>query len=378
MEKIRVRKDILFYIFFISCLIINYTFETSTIISFDSTAIHYFLQLCSLISIIFCLLLKKTNLKTFLAIIFLNMIGVLCYISTGNTNLLFTMLAVTMLPKNSLNIVLKVIFRLKVILIVFIIILSIIGIIPNIHMSVSKYSYVTFGYTLGFTHTNILAAEVSSTMFLYMYIRKDKINKIMLCKMLLMTILLYTVARSRTSLLLCLFGILLISLQNYNITKRIIFKCLPYIYIITILIIIIDMILYARLGMNNYLVKFINDSLYNGRIGLAYRSLLVYPISFFGINLDLNVWNKYQYYALDNGQVMLFLNYGIIGFASYFWLFQRNLLIIKKSENVLAAIIMIVFIIWSSYEGSMYFLGKNFTLLFIGLANGKILKKSSS
>ena len=46
-------------------------------------------------------------------------------------------------------------------------------------------------------------------------------------------------------------------------------------------------------------------------------------------------------------------------------LFLDNSKSIEPKEFVFA-IVIIVFLIWSMYEGTMYFIGKNFALLFLG------------
>ena len=126
------------------------------------------------------------------------------------------------------------------------------------------------------------------------------------------------------------------------------------------------MLFYTGYQNISTMADFINDVLFNGRIGLAYMSLLVYPITLFGKALDYSIWNEYQYFALDNGQVMLLLQFGIVGFLAYFYTIQKTLIRIKKEKEVVFGIVMSVFLIWSMYEGTMYFIGKNFALLFIG------------
>ena len=129
--------------------------------------------------------------------------------------------------------------------------------------------------------------------------------------------------------------------------------------------------LFAQLGAQNRIVQVLNDTLFNGRIGLAYRSLIVYPITLFGKQIDTSIWNQWQYFSLDNGQVMILLEYGCIGFLAYFWIIQKCLKHIKREREIIFAITIFVFLIWSMYEGTMYFLGKNFALLFLGTTEFK-------
>ena len=131
-------------------------------------------------------------------------------------------------------------------------------------------------------------------------------------------------------------------------------------------ILTICLLIIISLGYENTLSGFINDNIFNGRIGLSLTALNVYPITLFGKPLDMTIWSESQFFSLDNGQIMLILNYGLIGTLFYFFLIQKILSNIKKGNEYIFAIIMIIFLIWTLLEGTMYFIGKNFALLFIG------------
>ena len=161
-------------------------------------------------------------------------------------------------------------------------------------------------------------------------------------------------------------GVLLISLREKNNMQKIVFKILPFAQIIIYGILLFSILIYIRLGYGNAIVGFINDSLFNGRIGLSLTALSTYPITLFGKPLDMTIWNEYQFFSLDNGQVMLILNYGIIGALFYCFVIQNTLKNIKEEKEYVLAIVMMIFLIWTLMEGTMYFVGKNFALLFMG------------
>ena len=56
-----------------------------------------------------------------------------------------------------------------------------------------------------------------------------------------------------------------------------------------------------------------------------------------------------------------------------FYIIQIILKEVKKKEEVVWGITIIVFIIWSMYEGTMYFIGKNFVFLFLGLNKNSMI-----
>ena len=186
-------------------------------------------------------------------------------------------------------------------------------------------------------------------------------------------IILFVFSKGRTSFFLGIFAIILIGMSKMNIIKKIILKFLPFAYVTILGVLIFCMFIYARDNGTSTISGLINDGFFNGRIGLAYRSLLVYPITIFGKAIDTSIWNQYQYYSLDNGQVMVLLEYGIVGFLTYFYIIQIILKEVKKKEEVVWGITIIVFIIWSMYEGTMYFIGKNFVFLFLGLNKNSMI-----
>ena len=248
-----------------------------------------------------------------------------------------------------------------------IVIFSLLGVLDMGGVKINKGSYITDGVSLGFTHPNMLAAQGTSIILLYLCLNKDKLKTRHYIVSLMCEILLFVLSKGRSSFFLGIFAIILIGMSKMNIIKKIILKFLPFAYWAILGALIFCMFIYARDNGTSAISGLINDGFFNGRIGLAYRSLLVYPITIFGKAIDTSIWNQYQYYSLDNGQVMVLLEYGIVGFLTYFYIIQTILKEVKKEEEVVWGIIIIVFMIWSMYEGTMYFIGKNFVFLFLGL-----------
>ena len=224
----------------------------------------------------------------------------------------------------------------------------------------------------------MLAAQATSLVLLFLCVNRNRLKKRHIVGALISVVIIFYFSQGRTSLILGVFAVGVIALRKKTWINRVIYKVLPWVYVIVLLMLTCCMVAYAQLGENAAVVRILNDSLFNGRIGLAYRSLVVYPITSFGKPLDTSIWNEWQYYSLDNGQVMILLEYGIIGFVAYFWVIQKTLSRIKQEKETVFAIIISTFLIWSMYEGTMYFLGKNFAMLFIGTIGFKqmnIIKK---
>lgn len=361
------------YSIFVFLLIVMYMFETSAIPNFSNSTIHDMIQYTALLIVIVYIIIRKYPIKELIRIFGLILIGALCYLSSGFSGLLMTMLVITLMPKNYLDTILHMILKEEIFLFIVIIGLALIGILDIGSLEINKGAYTTSGIALGFSHPNMLAAQGTAIILLYLCVNRYRLKLRHYVISIIGVILLFGCSKGRTSLFLGLFAIILIGVANKNNVKKKILKVLPYVYIMVLLTVILAMALYAKDNGTSVVSKFINDGIFNGRIGLAYRSLLAYPFTLFGKAIDFSIWNQYQYFVLDNGQVMVLLEFGIVGFLAYFYIIQTMLNEIKKEKEVVFGIVLIVFLIWSMYEGTMYFVGKNFALLFLGSKDINIL-----
>lgn len=343
--------------------------ESSSIENYSNTITHdAILGICLLMALI-CLFYKKYNNTQFIRIFFLNIIGVICFISSGNTGLLMTILPITLLPKGDFDKILKYMFKIFIFMFLIIVLASQIGILSNDSIEVAKYTYIAEGMTLGFGHPNTLAAQITTLVLMYLCIHRYELNSKHLFFAFIVCFITYEITKCRTAFGLGLLTLFLICLRNKRVIKKAILNVTPYVYFFSIILVFICIALYMYLGHDNSLVQYINDGIFNGRIGLAARALSYYPVTLFGIHMDTTILQQYGYFALDNGQVNILISYGIIGFIVYFWLFQKILLNINKNKEFILSVVLISFILWSMYEGSMYYLGKNFALMFLGFNN---------
>lgn len=351
---------------FICTLIFTYMMEATSAKGFSNSVFHAVLQIISITMAASYIIIRKYTLKQLLRIAVLNLIGLLCFLSSGYTGLFMTMLAITLLPEKSLNRVLRMILVEEIVVFAGIVLASQIGILSNSVLEINKGDYIAKGMTLGFVHPNMLAAQATSIVFLFLCVNRNKLKRYHILMAIFILVLIFFFSQGRTSMLLGVGTVILITLRKKKWVNKFVFMILPWMYVIVLAALVGCMFTYGKWGGESTIAKILNDSLFNGRIGLAYRSLLVYPITLFGKPLDVSIWNKWQYYSLDNGQVMILLEYGIAGFVGYFWVIQKTLNQIKREKETVFAILMIAFMVWSMYEGTMYFLGKNFTLLFLG------------
>lgn len=368
--NIRFSESSFFYRYFIFLVILMYMLEATSWSDFNDSFLHDLLQILSMIFALLYIMSRRFTLKELFRLVIFNSVGLLCFISSGFTGLFMTMLAITLFPKNHLDEILKMILKEETTIFILIVLLSLFGVLDNKGMDINKGEYIANAVSLGFNHPNMLAAQGTSIILLFLCVYRNKLKfKYIFCSYI-GVLTLFFFSRGRIALLLGVVSILLITTHRYykDISKPL-FKVLPWIYCIVLTVLSSFIMIYAKLGENSSIARTINDGIFNGRIGLAYRSLLVYRITLFGKPIDTSYWNEYQYFSLDNGQIMILLEFGIIGFLAYFFVIQQTLNTIKNEKEVIFGIVMSVFLIWSMYEGTMYFIGKNFALLFLGSSN---------
>lgn len=365
---LRIRFPEILFKMYIVLVIFNYMIENSSIINnYNDSFIHNMLVYFSLALALLYIVFKKYSRKKIIEIFILNLTGIMCYLSNGNTRLLIVMLTITLFPGEQLEDILKLIFKEQLFMFVCIVIASLYDYLPNIIVETDKLSVQARAMTLGFGHPNRAAAQATSLILLYLCIEKEHIKKFDIILSGMLSILIFFITKSRTSLILSIMVIFLLSLRKKYFVKTSLFNFLPWAYTLMLIMMAVFITMRAFWGEANIFVHFI-DRLFNGRIDLAYRSLLTYPVTMFGKEIDLSRWT-YFYYANDNGQVKVLLEYGLAGFLAYYWIFQNALKNIKRSGEYIYAVVIVAFIVWTTLEGNMYSIEWNFSMLFLCMNN---------
>ena len=187
-------------------------FESTSLSNFNDSLFHKILLLLALIVALLYIIKRKYTLKELKRLILLNSIGFLCYLSSGLSGLFFTMLAITLMPNGALDRVLKMIFKEECFLFFVIAFLAIIGVLNNRAVDVSKGTYVANAFSLGFAHPNMLAAQSTSIVLLYICINRYKLKIKHYVIAAISIISIFILSRGRTALLLGLFALIMISI----------------------------------------------------------------------------------------------------------------------------------------------------------------------
>lgn len=253
------------YKIFIFLLIAMYMLEATSIPNVNNSLFHDVIQYSALLVAIIYIVIRKYSNKELIRNSFLVLIGILCYVSSGFSGLLMTVLAIILMPNNYLEIILKMILKEETILFGIIVIFSLLGVLDMGGVKINKGSYITDGVSLGFTHPNMLAAQGTSIILLYLCLNKDKLKTRHYIVSLMCEILLFVLSKGRSSFFLGIFAIILIGMSKMNIIKKIILKFLPFAYWAILGALIFCMFIYARDNGTSAISGLINDGFFNGR-----------------------------------------------------------------------------------------------------------------
>ena len=94
----------------------------------------------------------------------------------------------------------EIIFKLKLFMLLFIISMSIIGIIPNAFIQVNKGIGTVHGYGFGFTHPNKLASSVCFLILCYICWKNEKLKFRHIFMLDIITLMTFYVTKCRTIL----------------------------------------------------------------------------------------------------------------------------------------------------------------------------------
>ena len=201
MKKIRI-NSFSTYIIFLSLLIFMYMIESTSYEAFKTSVFHNIIQCCAICIAFVNIFFRRFSFKQLLYLVAFNSVGFFCYVVSGNSGLLMTMLAITLMPEGCLDKVLHFLMYEEAVLFLCIVLASKIGFLTNEVVSVNKGSYVASGLTLGFSHPNMLAAQATSIVFLYLCIHKNKLTLMRKTFSLFLIVCIYAISRSRTGLIL--------------------------------------------------------------------------------------------------------------------------------------------------------------------------------
>ena len=351
----------LLYRIILVLLILDASFYHTVLTESFKNSFHYFCLMIVMVFSLMCIISKRYT-KIFL---FLNVaifiFALISYRISGNSDIFTSILLIMLAWKIDLDEILKVIFNVRFIVFIFIVFLSLIGILD---IGTIATTSADKGVLLGYGHANTFAGSAGILIFLMFAINRYRIKNYHYIIALITDILIFYFSRSRTALMLISFVIICVicikSSQDFN---RQILKMSKF-FLPSLFIVLFTLILMQFKSIAPHFLQIV-DKVMNGRIVLSCMNLSYYPITLLGQKIDISyIAASNTYYALDNGYIYVLIHYGIIGLVIIAGLQQFAILRCVRMKEPILCIVSIAILVWMMYEGMMIAATFNFTLLF--------------
>ena len=322
---------------------------------------HYFCLIIVMVFSLMCIISKRYTTKFLFYNVVIFIFALISYMISGNSDIFTSILLVMLAWRIDLDEILKVIFNVRFIVFIFIVFLSLIGILD---MGTIAKTSADKGVLFGYGHANTFAGSAGILIFLMFAINRYKIKNYHYVIGFIADILVFYFSRSRTALMLISFVIICVIYIKYSqdFNRRILKISkffLPFLFIV-----LFTLILMQNKSIAPQFLQIVDRAM-NGRIVLSCMNLSYYPVTLLGQKLDISfIAASNTYYALDNGFIYILIHYGIVGFVVIAGLQQFAILRCVRMKEPILCIISIAILSWMMYEGMMIAATFNFTLLF--------------
>lgn len=358
------RNSKIFAVFFFILIEVMYGFEL-TFIRIPN-GIYTILLYASVFCFICAVSMTKWTVSEAMRAIFMLIIALAVYISSKESLYLLLMFAAIIMHCIDYKKALTTIFVMRLIILIIVITLSLFSVIPVNQMIVSKgVSGLATGYGLGYIHPNDLAQAIFILCIIYLCIRRNKIDIKDKILFFLVTVINYSITKSRTIFIISIFILFMLIINNFNLgNKMLIYSAIP-IYIVAVLISLVIPYLYNESTGILRNIAFIANGILSGRFSNASMLFQNFPVTLFGkiVNTDI-LQSIYGYDVIDNGYVFLLFNYGIIGSLTililYFYVIKK---LIKRKE-IVYLIMVLAFLLLGTMENVVRSVAVNFTMIF--------------
>ena len=355
MKKLYKIESSLLIAFIIFLLIIAETIFENTPLQPYNLLLNKSIFLVEIVLFIFFLVQEKFLKKYFYIFVGLFVIFLLSFFVLNSFLLLKMFIFSTVVSKIGVEKSFEMLFKIKLLIIFFIILLSLIGILSKNHIAVEKGIGTVMGYGLGYTHPNRLASAITYTVLCYVGWKKDKITFLNIFFIFCLTIVAFVITQSRT-LIYCM-SILIFCLVFFNVIN---FK-----KIISFLGIILFPIVQK-------IVFFINQ-LFSRRFTHIEHLFLLYSIPWFGGIYDfIRMKTMFSYSVIDNAYVRFMYQYGIIGLMIFGVMTIISVIILKQKKEFIWICIALVVMVEGILENIYTDIGQNILLLFWALMIKKL------
>lgn len=354
---------------------------TSTVLPEISDFCNIILKLIRYIcylSFVFKIVLDfKEDKKITFAMIMFTIITFIVFIFTRNKSVVFFYLGLMAFRKLEIDKLLKIAYNVTFIIFFGIVILSLLGIIPD--WTFPRGTLVR--HSLGFIYATDCIGIFLAIILMYFYIKKSKANLLEIIAFEFINVVLYKFTDGRLSFILITILLSTLVLSKIKIIKNIlkskfiinIMKIMCYSAPV-VLLIIFNSLTYAYSKNYNNIDKV--DKLLSGRLEFTAKAYEEYGVPIFGKDIKWHGWGGYGYVNLeemdefeynfvDSSYAKIIFDYGIIYMILVIFAYQYMLRKNFNEKNYWAVASLLFVLIWSFIEPYIINLGRNPLILLL-------------
>lgn len=278
----------------------------------SSGTVDNILTAISVVLLVVHILSKQYNTRQLIAYAIVTVLfGVIC-INIGSAGLLITVITCLAIRDENIERIIRFIFKYEFLLVT---IHCIVGAVST--LLGSKYYVIYRGYrrySLGFGHANVLSAFVFNLIIMYFWLKFEELKAKDFITVILVEFILYRVAKTRTSLYLFVFVLLIVLIYKNKSYSRLINILAKYAVPFLSLFTFIMTFLYEKGNILSHAV----DQLLTHRIGLASYAYSRLGLTIFGRDMRnfTTTWDEYYGFSggftFDNIYSYLLINVGIV------------------------------------------------------------------
>lgn len=263
----------------------------------------------------------------------------------------------------------EILFKFRTVILMVVIVLALVGIIPNEYEKVEKGIGVVYGYGLGYTHPNRLASAICCILLCYIGWKKEQLRRKNIFIIGVVTLISYCITKSRTFLYCMMIFYIFYFIYEMKLTKKIASKISSIMGIISIplcisISVVFPILLMVSSGRIQEIVYGIN-LLFSRRFTHIEHMFMTYPVTLLGGVFDVSkMENIFSYSVVDNGYVRFLYQYGVIGLVIFGIFSVVSFAKVKKKEDYIWKVIFIIVAIEGVLENIYVDISLNLLVVF--------------
>ena len=312
----------------------------------SSGTVDNILTAISVVLLVAHILSKQYNTRQLIAYAIVTVLfGVIC-INIGSVGLLITVITCLAVRDEDIERVVRFIFKYEFWLISIHCLVGAVSTLLGSKYYVLYHGYIR--YSLGFGHANVLSAFVFNLVIMYLWLKFENLNLKDFIAVIIVELLLYRVAKTRTSLYLSVFVLLIVMIYKNKERSKLIDALAKYAVPILGLFTFVMTFLYEKGNLLSHAV----DQLLTRRIGLASYAYNRLGLTIFGRDMRnfTTTWDEYYGFSggftFDNIYSYLLINVGIVIMLLVIVIFYK----VAKQGSLKNNIFILVWALYSMTE----------------------------